>query len=541
MSKTTKFYSLGIDMAKAERPIDFNADTLEKVLTGFEEYLSKKGITYTEPSFNEEGECIVKCSLDNAPVIADVRFYAMKDGENFSTPYEPVGRIDFYRFYTKENGEVTVKVPKGRYLIKVSKGSEYEIEYKTVEITDKKETFEFSLVRFTDLSTKGFYAGDIHHHSIYSSPVWGGDDDVKEEPWEAALSMAANGLGYGALSDHHNVLNHKVWKETKTKEFFPIPSKEISTSNGHVLSLGVDGYDVIYKIPEKKDRTDEYLRSEFVRITDEIKAKGGLPQLNHPRDLQVAISWNPNFYDLTDIFETVEIWNGSAPMYYGSTDAMAGDFWRMLLDEGRYIPATTGSDCHNTKADDYHKLFSKMMWLCAEAKKVLASSEVNKLSDSKAVLEDFVYICDKFLPRLEVWAKTTLTSGCVRTYVHIDGERTTPKILDALRKGHSFLTNGPVLLTKVNDAYMGESTKVKDGKVSLDITLMANRELTGLTAFLANGKAVSIPLKKLPTAKHYDYSFKLNDFEVGDSGYIFFVANGDCTNIAISNPVLLTK
>lgn len=541
MSKTTKFYSLGIDMAKAVKPIDFNADRLEKVLTDFEQYLSEKGITYTEPSHNEEGKCNVKCSLNGKPVIADVRFYAMQEGEDFTTPYEPVGRIDFYRFYTKEDGTVTVSVPKGRYLVKVSKGSEYEIEYKTVEINDKEETFEFSLERFADLSSEGYYAGDIHHHSIYSSPVWGGDDDVKESPEEVALSMAANGLGYGALSDHHNVLNHEVWKKTKTNEFFPIPSKEISTSNGHVLSLGVDGYDVIYKIPEKKDRTDEYLRNEFVRITDVIREKGGLPQLNHPRDLQVAISWNPDFYDLTDIFETVEIWNGSAPMYFGSTDAMAGDFWRMLLDEGRFIPATTGSDCHNTKADDYHKLFSKMMWLCDEAKKLFASGDIKELNDSKEVLEDFVFICGKFLPRLEVWAKTTLTSGCVRTYVHIDGEKTTDKILEALRRGHSFLTNGPLLVTKVNDAYMGESTKAVNGRVNLDITLKANRELTGLTAFMANGKAVSIPIKKLPAAKHYDYSINIKDFEVGDSGYIFFVANGDCTNIAISNPVLLTK
>lgn len=156
-----------------------------------------------------------------------------------------------------------------------------------------------------------------------------------ESPSEVCNSMMAMGLFFGALSDHHNVLNHEAWKKEKKENFLPVISKEISTSNGHVMALGVEE-DVIYAIPDDKDRTDEKLRNEFQRIVQQIKDEKGLAQLNHPRDLSVSISWNPDFYDMINIFETVEIWNGSNPMLAGSTNDMAYRLWVELLRQGRY-------------------------------------------------------------------------------------------------------------------------------------------------------------------------------------------------------------
>ena len=83
--------------------------------------------------------------------------------------------------------------------------------------------------------------------------------------------MKSLGMQFGALSDHHNVLNHEEWQR-QNNNFTPIISKEISTSNGHVLQLGVDD-DVIYEIPKGKERTTEKLRNEFIRICSEIRKK----------------------------------------------------------------------------------------------------------------------------------------------------------------------------------------------------------------------------------------------------------------------------
>ncbi len=548
MSKLSKFYSVGIDMYKKtadassdEMRVYLSADAMDAAVSKAEAFLKAKGISYEETPSKEKGTAEISVSCNGEPILCEVRFYPILEGDTFKTDYEPSGRIDFIRVVTGIDGKVSVPLEEGKYLVKVSKGSEYEITYFKTEIyKDKTTVLIVGLTRFIDLTKDGIYAGDIHHHSIYSSPVWGGTDDVSESCEEVSFSMQAKGLTFGALSDHHNILNHKEWKATESKDFLPIPSKEISTSNGHVLALGVDEYDVIYRIPEAKDRTEKYLRDEFVRITDEIKAHDGLAQLNHPRDLSISISWNRDFYDMTGIFETIEIWNGSNPMYYGTTDAMAADFWRDLLEKGEFIPATTGSDTHNTRANDYHRIYAHIKWLSENIAKLLETRDADGFKEERYTLESFVKLSDEFLPLLEVWAKTSLTSGCVRTYVDLlDKEKTRKNILDALRHGNSFLTNGPILLARVNGCKPGETLKNANGKADIDIKLISNRPVTKLEAFLSNKKSVLIPITERKTEGHYDYSLEIKNFDVTDSKYIFFVASKDCTNIAITNPILI--
>lgn len=536
MSKTTKFLSLGLDMMKTSY---ISASMMEKALLKVEEYLKNKGEFYPEEPESAQGTVKIVVAENAKPIVAEIRFFKKLPGDTFKSDYEAYGRIDMIRMVTGEDGCLVAKIPTGEYLVKISKGSEYEIVYDNISVEKKETVHAYELNRFVNLSNEGYFAGDIHHHSIYSSPVWGGTDDVIESVREVKDSMMAMGLSYGALSDHHNILNHKDWKALRNDDFYTIPSKEISTSNGHVLALGVDEYDVIYRIPEAKERTESYLRNEFVRITDEIRDKGGLPQLNHPRDLSVSISWNRDFYDMTDIFETMEIWNGSNPMYYGSTNSLAGDFWRDCLEKGLFIPATTGSDTHNTRANDYQKLYGKLVWL-KEKISCFGAYDYSFFEEEKPILEEFLKIAKEYLPMLEVWAKTSLTSGCVRTYVNLDGKPDTKKVLSALRGGHSFLTNGPILTVKVNGASMGEIASLSDGKADIEVRLLSNRPLTKLTAYVSNKRAIEIPLEKLPKAQSYDYSMKLKDFELGDAKYVFFVASSDVTNMAITNPVLFS-
>lgn len=556
MSKLTKFLSLGIDMMQALPEDDpqgaseffkyrkyMNADKMERALKALKAYLDKQCVKAPENTERRAGSVEVTVTSEEKPLLCEVRFYGEEKDNLLTDEYTPVGRIDFVRKITGEDGKLLTGIPEGFWFVKISKGSEYVSEYRHIEVK-AGETAEVKaeLTRFVNLEKEGYFAGDIHHHSIYSSPVWGGTDDVIESAAEVADSMRALGLTYGALSDHHNILNHKDWKACEKPDFFPIPSKEISTSNGHVLSLGVDGFDVIYDIPLGEKRTEDRLRKEFVRITDEIREKGGLPQLNHPRDLQVSISWNRDFYDMTDIFETMEIWNGSNPMYFGSTNAKAAMFWRDLLEEGRYIPATSGSDTHNTRADDYHEMYGEAMRLFKELGR-LSKDELAELSEFKKELESFRFIVGRFMPMLESWAKTTLTSGCVRTYVKLSkGERPNKdNVLSALRSGHSFLTTGPILTIDVDGVPMGETARLKNGTATVNIGLRSNRKLEKVMLYSAKGREYTVYLPEKESAPYYDYGTQLKDFVFEDEDYIFAVASGDVTNLAITNPVLIRK
>jgi hypothetical protein len=426
-------------------------------------------------------------------------------------------------------------------VVEVTKGSEYTIITDYIEVEKKglvKRDYELN--RFINLDKMGFISGDIHHHSIYSSPTFGGDDDVVESPAEVQNSMMAMGLGFGALSDHHNILCHKAWRALDRHDFIPIISKEISTSNGHVIALGVDS-DVIYKIPEPQDRTDEYLRGEFVRITDEIKEKGGLAQINHPRDLQKAISWNPDFEDMLDIFETMEIWNGSNPMMPGSTNDLARDLWHRCMRKGLFLPATTGSDTHNICADDYHVLYDEIL-------DIRSMIQLNTKELSEKYPEEvkvFSQICDNLLPILEKWAETNLTSGGVRTFVNLgtnsprEETHTPQNVMNALRAGHSFLTNGPILMTTINGKGPGEKLAETGKALQMDIRLYANRPLKSLQICTENGVVKELELKCGKKDGYYDYSMELkeNPDDYKDSHYIYFLAKNDCTNLAITNPV----
>lgn len=465
-----------------------------------------------------------------------MRLLPGEDGKNYSSN----GKITMARFATDINGELTVKLVCGKYLARISKGSEYTIREDIIEGRegDRLER-TYTLSKFADID---YLAGDLHHHSVFSSPAYGGTDDVIEEPLTIRDSMMAMGLSWGALSDHHNVLNHEEWKECRKEDFFPLISKEISTSNGHVMQLGVDK-DVIYDIPDDANRTDEVLRNEFKRVTAEIKKEGGLPQLNHPCDRQKSISWNPNFYDLINIFETVEIWNGSHPFTTGTTDDNAYHLWQRLLKEGRFIPATCGSDTHNIHADDYHLFFDEMM-------QVSRFISEDRLKWEKTY-PDFCHVLNliitKICPTYEKWLENSLTTGCVRTYVKVEKEALSKlsyneamqKLLGALRAGRSFLTNGPLLFAKICEARGS-----KKGK-AFEITLISNRPLDKLLIMTEDGLYKEVGLDSDKTRREskegelpwYDYSMNLEE-EI-NSKYVYFRAMSDYTNQAITNPYSL--
>ena len=572
MSKETKFLSIAIGLLQGinrdEKRIDpvveaMDADKLYKftklVNEKFVDDKSRRTNEVDYPAKNDRnrfhfngivdrmgplGNLFVETKVAGLGTPAQVKLFKLLEGETPENFDRVNGKITMIRDMTGFDGCLSRKLAPGRYVIEISKGSEYEIITDAIEIeADKLTRVGYKLNRFVNLEEEGWMAGELHHHCVYSSPTFNGDDDVVETPQEVANSMMAMGLSYGALSDHHLVLHHPAWKAMKRDDFVPIISKEISTSNGHVMSMGV-AKDVIYAIPDDEHRTDEYLRNEFVRITDEIKESGGLAQINHPRDLQRSISWNPNFEDMLDIFETMEIWNGSNPMMSGSTNDAARDLWHRCMQKGLFLPATTGSDTHNICADDYHVLFDQVMDTL-DAIKAHKEALVKEYPDE---VHTMLGIGERLLPILEKWAETCLTSGCVRTYVNFDA--TLPKdathnqtnILNILRKGNSFLTNGPILIPRVGGKLPGERLKItdNDAEIGIDLKILANRKLKALQICTENGIRREVSLKGHKENGFYDYSLSLNEAALNDT-YIYFVVQDDCTNMAISNPVIICR
>ena len=263
-----------------------------------------------------------------------------------------------------------------------------------------------------------WYAGDIHQHSHYSSPLYGGDDEAPDTLAEVFEFMRSKGLDFGAASDHHNILNHEAWKKFESTDFIPLVSKEISTGSGHVMALGADG-DVVFGA---LGGSDERKQAEFRRVCDEIRRLGGIAQLNHPRDRKLPISFPERFTGIIDCFDTMEIWNGSERMEEGTKNGDAFRLWIALLEKGIYLPATSGSDQHSIK--DYLR---------------------------------------------ERWVKTF-----VRTERLERGN-----ILRAIKNGNGFVTSGPFVEITVNGASYGETARHR-GELVIDISVDSDREVDTL-------------------------------------------------------------
>ncbi len=104
---------------------------------------------------------------------------------------------------------------------------------------------------------------DIHTHSSYSN-------DGSVSPKEILKHAKKIGLDGIAITDHNEIKgSRKLWQENKSvKDFIVIPGMEVSSSEGHILALGITE-------PVPKDLTTK-------ETIDKIIEFGGLAIAPHP-------------------------------------------------------------------------------------------------------------------------------------------------------------------------------------------------------------------------------------------------------------------
>ncbi|MGH2747471.1 MAG: CehA/McbA family metallohydrolase [Actinomycetota bacterium] len=192
-------------------------------------------------------------------------------------------------------------------------------------------------------------AGDLHVHTTYSHDSYGGPTDDNTGPDEAhtlgypvagQFALAATrGLDYLAITDHNDV------RSVSDPGFgaagvIPVPGYENSL-RGHAQMLGA------IRLYDNGDRSADAVE----RIADELRADGGVFQVNHPADGSTDF---PNDSDWEYLYEvvpdTVEVWNISRlyqpPGPSGSSNDDAVRYWEGWLDRGHRVGATGGSDSH---------------------------------------------------------------------------------------------------------------------------------------------------------------------------------------------------
>jgi predicted metal-dependent phosphoesterase TrpH len=313
--------------------------------------------------------------------------------------------------YPEKDG-LEVRLPVGAYLVYASRGPEYSVDTKIVEIyQDMKEWLTFCIDKV--IQEEQLISVDPHMHTVYS--------DGRMDIAERIKSAVAEGLDVAVSTDHNYINDYQpaLIKLGLDTYLATIIGNEVT--RGGVIHYNT--YPLLYRGNGENNGAINPYREEASLLFHASREKdpGALLQVNHPRsgsigyfnnyelDPENASSAKENF-DLS--FDILEVLNGPYP--YDSNEQSVND-WLNLLNRGYYFPIVGSSDAHTIDRGE---------------------------------------------------------TGYSRTYVFYKGAKgknlDVSSLIHAMKEGHSFASNGPVVDFKINEKYIpGDSLTVKDRKVEI--------------------------------------------------------------------------
>jgi hypothetical protein len=309
-----------------------------------------------------------------------------------------------------------VELPVGTYLASASRGPEYSVDEKAVEIV-KEENRDLVFVIDRVVDTPGLIALDPHMHTTRS--------DGSVSVAERIKSVAAEGIEVLVATDHNTVTDYSpALKKLHLEESlavlsgcevtvpdvihyntYPMEVRPGEPANG-AIDASADEPGLLFKASREKD-------------------PGALIQVNHPRagdlgyfnnfELDLA-SAATALASLDTSFDVLEVLNG--PYFYSSNETSIED-WFHLMNRGYLYPIVGSSDSHGI---------------------------------------------DRSEP------------GYSRTYVYYPREAAVPldagALIQAIKKGRSFATNGPIIDFRVNgESGPGDLCPAAGGQVDIHIAV----------------------------------------------------------------------
>lgn len=427
-----------------------------------------------------------------------------------------------YRTITNGQSGYNFKLAPGRYNLYFTRGMEYSIVKKSIEVESYKIYYlqDVRLVQLFDSYQEGWIAGDLHQHTFYSD----GSNSVEQ----VLLSNISTGLYYGFLSDHNSAMGLSEWVQGANlvanmdsngnkRLFSPYEAVEVTTEFGHFQSLGAgltfDQYEIILRESERvkpQATKDEIIKEKIIYIAEEIKRAGGVAQINHPYSTSTM---GFNYWEVANYFDTIEIWNGvfiPGDGRYEKKDSstISQNYksklkWFELLNEikngGKYFPATGGTDNHNIMSPYTY--------------------------EDEIVVND-IYDYEK------VYKKAGKYSGQPTNYLHITGEVTNETVLDAIKKGKNFISNGPIIIADFNGISYGETVLQENAK-QLNIKSFC-RDGVHQIKIIINGELV-----KTIDVSEMNYSNSITFDYLAKGDWIVFEVLGPNINYAITNPIFI--
>jgi hypothetical protein len=307
------------------------------------------------------------------------------------------------------DGVVTTPLPTGRYRVAATRGIEWSIDAKTVDVgSGRHESVDLALRHV--VPTPGVVSCDLHVHARPSF-----DTPVLVE--DRVLSLVSAGIDFAVPSEHNLIGDYGAALETLglAGQLATVTGVEITTFAPRFGHFGLFPYPTSGKIPPYK-ATDINNVFNFARRA----APTAILQVNHPR-LKKGIGYFDVFHfdpkrppplGMRTDFDTLEVYNGYESRTPEDVDLVLHD-WFALLNLGHRYAATGSSDSH------------RIQYQWAGYPRTMASVGEDAAGDRGAPID-------------------------------------TQALVAAIRKGHSFVTSGPIIELDVAGAHPGDNLATED-------------------------------------------------------------------------------
>lgn len=318
------------------------------------------------------------------------------------------------------DGSFKVKVPPGKTAVEISCGLEYKPVARTITLKrGENKKISVELDRRVNMSESNWYCGDIHAHSIH------GNRELESDISSAAVAARAEGMDFIALTGDTTRRWDSDWKIYSASKLSgkckSLSSKKFICSWGQEIKFG-RSFSHYLRIGAKDLL---WYDDAIYAVADSTRQQNGIIVATHPcepldrfcaKDL-----WLNLYVGAIDAFDIMT--GGSSPWLNGAVwhdpFSISLELWFRILNKGYRLPAI---GCTDTLFDCY------------------------------TGGEHF---------------------GNVRTYVNIqnfdmDG------ILDGIKKGRTFVSNGPLVTFSIDGKTQGDEIKA-DGqkkKVRIDVSLV---------------------------------------------------------------------
>jgi hypothetical protein len=240
-------------------------------------------------------------------------------------------------------GDVTTPLPSGRYRVAATKGIEWSVDAKVIEVLSGRVT-EVELAPRHVVPTPGILGCDLHVHARPSF-------DTPVTPEDRVLSLVAAGVDFAVPTEHNVVGDYASALDTLELggELLSVPGVEVTTYSKGFGHFGVFPFPPAAPVPPFKHTTMAAI-FRAIRTGDPNRYF----QLNHPRlpkgiGYFVNIGFDPraprtHIRNRVD-FDGIEVFNGYDAERPDRVEQVLRDYWA-LLDFGWRLTATGSSDSH---------------------------------------------------------------------------------------------------------------------------------------------------------------------------------------------------